>query len=179
MMLMKSDNPNNTYIFLDFDGVLHTHWQTGKDRFSQTDVLVKLIKLLKEKTSGNCHIVFTTSWRNHFSVDELSDYLQLKSNELIDVVSSFNVTPNIPLKSRYLEIKKYCLDHGIDMTGTDKTQHIVILDDIEDLFTDEHGVNIIKHDNIDINAQQLKKSIYIVYPLTNNNIQNILDNIDV
>ena len=39
MMLMKSENPNNTYIFLDFDGVLHTHWQTGKDRFSQTDVL--------------------------------------------------------------------------------------------------------------------------------------------
>ena len=179
MMLMKSENPNNTYIFLDFDGVLHTHWQTGKDRFSQTDVLVKLIKLLKEKTSGNCHIVFTTSWRNHFSVDELSDYLQLKSNELIDVVSSFNVTPNIPSKSRYLEIKKYCLDHGIDITGADKTQHIVILDDVEDLFTDENGVNIIKHDNIDINAQQLKKSIYIVYPLTNNNIQNILDNIDV
>ena len=80
-------------------------------------------------------------WRNHFSVDELSDYLQLKSNELIDVVSvaSFNVTPNIPLKSRYLEIKKYCLNHGIDMTGADKTQHIVILDDVEDLFTDEHG----------------------------------------
>lgn len=173
------DNPNNTYIFLDFDGVLHTHWQTGKDRFSQTDVLVKLIKSLKEKTSGNCHIVFTTSWRNHFSVDELADYLQLKSNELFDIVSSFDVTPNFPLKSRYLEIKQYCLNHQIDITGTDKTQHIVILDDVEDLFTDEHGVNIIKHDNIDINAQQLKKSIYIVYPLTNNNIQNILDNIDV
>lgn len=179
MMLMKSENPNNTYIFLDFDGVLHTHWQTGKDRFSQTDVLVKLIKLLKAKTSGNCHIVFTTSWRNHFSVDELSDYLKLKSNELIDVVSSFNVTPNIPFKSRYLEIKKYCLDHGIDMTGADKTQHIVILDDVEDLFTDEHGVNIIKHDNVDDFAKKVKKHIHIVYPLTEKNIQNILDNLDV
>lgn len=179
MMLMKSENPNNTYIFLDFDGVLHTHWQTGKDRFSQTDVLVKLIKLLKEKTSGNCHIVFTTSWRNHFSVDELSDYLQLKSNELIDVVSSFNITPNIPSKSRYLEIKKYCLDHGIDMTGADKTQHIVILDDVEDLFTDENGTNILKHDNVDNNAKQFKKNIHIVYPLTDKNIQKIMDNVGV
>lgn len=173
------DNPNNTYIFLDFDGVLHTHWQTGKDRFSQTDVLVKLIKSLKEKTSGNCHIVFTTSWRNHFSVDELADYLQLKSNELFDIVSSFDVTPNFPLKSRYLEIKQYCLNHQIDITGTDKTQHIVILDDVEDLFTDEHGTNIIKHDNVDDFAKKLKKHIHIVYPLTEKNIQNILDNLDV
>lgn len=173
------DNPNKTYIFLDFDGVLHTHWQTGKDRFSQTDVLVKLIKSLKEKTSGNCHIVFTTSWRNHFSVDELADYLQLKSNELFDIVSSFDVTPNFPLKSRYLEIKQYCLNHQIDMTGTDKTQHIVILDDVEDLFTDEHGTNIIKHDNVDDFAKKLKKHIHIVYPLTEKNIQNILDNLDV
>lgn len=173
------DNPNNTYIFLDFDGVLHTHWQTGKDRFSQTDVLVKLIKSLKEKTSGDCHIVFTTSWRNHFSVDELADYLQLKSNELFDIVSSFDVTPNFPLKSRYLEIKQYCLNHQIDITGTDKTQHIVILDDVEDLFTDEHGTNIIKHDNVDDFAKKLKKHIHIVYPLTEKNIQNILDNLDV
>ena len=65
------------------------------------------------------------------------------------------------------------------MTGTDKTQHIVVLDDVEDLFTDEHGTNILKHDNVDINAQQLKKNIHIVYPLTDKNIQNILDNVDV
>lgn len=184
MILKNLDNLNNSsnsYIFLDFDGVLHTHLQTGKDRFSQTDALVKLIKSLKEKTSGNCHIIFTTSWRNHFSVDELTDCLQLKSQKLVDIVSvaSFNVTPNLPFKSRYLEIKKYCLDNNIDITGTDKTQHIVILDDVEDLFTDEHGINILKHDNVDIHAQQLKKSIHIVYPLTDNDIQNILDSLDV
>lgn len=181
MMLMKSENPNNTYIFLDFDGVLHTHWQIGKDRFSQTDVLVKLIKSLKEKTQGNCHIVFTTSWRTHFSVDELADLLCLKSVELDEVVSSFTVAPSIPLphQSRYLEIKKYCLDHDIDMTGTDKTQHIVVLDDVEELFTDENGTNILKHDNVDNTAKQFKKNIHIVYPLTDKNIQKIMDNVDV
>ena len=80
---------------------------------------------------------------------------------MIDVVSSFNITPNIPSKSRYLEIKKYCLDHGIDMTGADKTQHIVILDDVEDLFTDENGTNILKHDNVDNNAKQFKKTFIL------------------
>ena len=124
-------------------------------------------------------IVFHKLMFYHFSVDELSDYLQLKSNELIDVVSSFNITPNIPSKSRYLEIKKYCLDHGIDMTGADKTQHIVILDDVEDLFTDENGTNILKHDNVDNNAKQFKKNIHIVYPLTDKNIQKIMDNVGV
>ena len=105
----------------------------------------------------------------------------LKSVELDEVVSSFTVTPSIPLlhQSRYLEIKKYCLDHDIDMTGTDKTQYIVVLDDVEDLFTDENGINILKHDNVDNTAKQFKKNIHIIYPLTDKNIQKIMDNVDV
>lgn len=140
-------NNDNYFIFVDFDGVLHSI--TSSDTFTRTQYLyyicVALIKFLNVK---HIKIVVSSSWRSHHSVEQLTNLI-IKSNDnirelynngmisfdktgtelhsvvvynddlLTDDVNSWN--------NRYLEVKKYIIDNSIK-------DNIIILDDISDLF---------------------------------------------
>lgn len=91
------------YLFLDFDGVLHTH--SGK-RFSLVNDFAKVIKKFPQ-----VKIVFSTSWREYATVEFLSSYLPEEIQE-----QCVGMTPWFKgdIKHiRYQEIQKYLQDNNI------------------------------------------------------------------
>ena len=88
------------YLFLDFDGVLHSANQPGTV-FTQ-------VQLLEQALAGSpCQLVISSSWRFHHSLDELKQRLPVS---LADRVVG-TTGPALALKhARYQEIKAY-LDH--------------------------------------------------------------------
>ena len=88
------------YLFLDFDGVLHSANQPGVE-FTN-------VQLLEQALAGSpCQLVISSSWRFHHSLDELKQRLPVS---LADRVVG-TTGPALALKhARYQEIKAY-LDH--------------------------------------------------------------------
>lgn len=66
---------NNKYIFLDFDGVLHTLKDAYKNNmFSQLFLLDNFVKEIVEK-GYVCNIVVSSAWRLNRNINELKDIL--------------------------------------------------------------------------------------------------------
>jgi len=88
------------YLFLDFDGVLHSATRPG--------VVFTNVQLLEQALAGSpCQLVISSSWRFHHSLDELKQRLPVS---LADRVVG-TTGPALALKhARYQEIKAY-LDH--------------------------------------------------------------------
>lgn len=105
------------YFFVDFDGVVHTH--NGK-RFSLVENLVKVVKKFPE-----VKIVFSTSWREHATLDYLKDFFPETIHD-----QCVGMTPLILEKIkhvRYHEIKKYLETNNI-------TSEWLAIDDLAVLF---------------------------------------------
>ena len=148
----ESQQLKDKYIFLDFDGVLHTLSGVYKNEyFSNLSVLNLFIKTAIEKNPICINIVVSSSWRLSHTLEQLTNLLTydlfghenhifkfVKNGLLkIDVIGNeiyskvrFNpTTKNYDEdNNRYLEIKKYIDEHKIQFSD------YVVLDDCDGLF---------------------------------------------
>lgn len=91
------------YLFLDFDGVLHTH--NGK-RFSLVDNFAKVLKKYPQ-----VKIVFSTSWREYSTVEFLKEYLPVSlHNQCVGMTPWFKESMKHP---RFHEIQQYLKENNI------------------------------------------------------------------
>lgn len=144
------------YIFLDFDGVLHTLTDAyNNHEFSHLNRLDLFVKNAIEKNPIRINIVVSSNWRLKHSVDKLKDFLRHDicgyTNHIahlleqglvkIDVTGQeiYFKTQFLPsMKSydsennRYLEITKYIQEHHIQFGD------YVVLDDNDSLFFIAH-----------------------------------------
>ena len=142
----------NKYIFLDFDGVLHTLSDSyNNHEFSHLGLLDLFIKNAIEKNPIRMNIVISSNWRLKHSVDKLKDFLchdvcgytnniaHLMDQGLIkidvtgqEIYSKTQFLPSVKSydseNNRYLEITKYIQEHHI------KFGDYVVLDDNDSLF---------------------------------------------
>ena len=142
----------NKYIFLDFDGVLHTLSDAYQnEEFAHLNVLNLFIKNAIEKNPIRINIVVSSSWRLSHTLEQLTKLLtydkfghenhifKFIKNGLVtidvignEIYSKVGFNPNIndykENNNRYLEIKKYIDDHKIQFGN------YVVLDDSDGLF---------------------------------------------
>ena len=140
------------YIFLDFDGVLHTLSDVYRnEEFSYLNVLNLFIKNAIEKNPIRINIVVSSSWRLSHTLEQLTKLLtydkfgyenhifKFVKNGLVTIDSIGNeIYSKVGFKqhmqnygecnNRYLEIKKYIDDHNIQFGD------YVVLDDSDGLF---------------------------------------------
>jgi len=92
-------------IFLDFDGVLHTMGNTGDRPFHQLPLLEDALC----RTDQDFQIIISSSWRFHYTLDELGKQLGLLERYVV------GVTPEIKQCSdmRYQEILELVQTHGL------------------------------------------------------------------
>lgn len=105
------------YLFLDFDGVLH---KSGGISFSKVNILEKAVKKY-----DNLFIVFSTSWREHSTLERLTARMPVSIQP-----KCVGMTPVIkePITyCRYHEILLYNTEHGIE-------DNWFALDDMKTLF---------------------------------------------
>lgn len=150
--LQELQELQDKYIFLDFDGVLHTLSDACRnEEFLHLNVLNLFIKNAIEKNPIRINIVVSSNWRLSQTLEQLTDLLiydkfgdanhifKAVKNRLvkIDVVGKeiyskvrFNPTTKSydEDNNRYLEIKKYIDDHKIQFGD------YVVLDDNDSLF---------------------------------------------
>lgn len=140
------------YIFLDFDGVLHTLSDALRnEEFLHLNVLNLFIKNAIEKNPIRMNIVVSSSWRLSHTLEQLTKLLthdlfgyenhifKLVKNGLVKIdVTGNEIYSKVGFKqhmqnygecnNRYLEIKKYIDDHKIQFGD------YVVLDDSDGLF---------------------------------------------
>lgn len=144
------------YIFLDFDGVLHTLSDAyNNQEFSHLNVLDLFVKNAIEKNPIRINIVVSSNWRLKHSVDKLKDFLRhdicgytnniahLLDQGLVkidvtgrEIYSKTQFLPSVKSydseNNRYLEITKYIQEHHIQFGD------YVVLDDNDSLFFIAH-----------------------------------------
>ena len=144
------------YIFLDFDGVLHTLSDAyNNHEFSHLNRLDLFVKNAIEKNPIRINIVVSSNWRLKHSVDELKDFLRhdicgytnniahLMDQGLVkidvtgrEIYSKTQFLPSVKSydseNNRYLEITKYIQEHHIQFGD------YVVLDDNDSLFFITH-----------------------------------------
>jgi hypothetical protein len=124
------------YIFLDFDGVLHSH-SHGKS-FSHLHYFHKMLKMMKTyaKVQLNAdidiHVVFSTSWRKHKTAEQLSAYI---GNDAIPMIFSSLSEYETFFKNVFTDenrlylIKQYIQSNHISLDD------VLILDDMDILYS--------------------------------------------
>lgn len=144
------------YIFLDFDGVLHTLTDAyNNHEFSHLNRLDLFVKNAIEKNPIRINIVVSSNWRLKHSVDELKDFLRhdicgytnniahLLDQGLVkidvtgrEIYSKTQFLPSVKSydseNNRYLEITKYIQEHHIQFGD------YVVLDDNDSPFFITH-----------------------------------------
>jgi hypothetical protein len=85
-------------LFLDFDGVLHSVEASKQELFCKAPLLRNFL------SANPCEIVISSSWRLHFSLDELKERLQPPFTNLIVGQTG---PREIGRCSRFTEIKNY------------------------------------------------------------------------
>ncbi len=93
-------------IFLDFDGVLHGETEVGSRPFNKLPLLEEALG----KTDSDFQIVISSSWRFHYTLDELRGKLGSLKNYVV------GVTPEIRPCSdmRYHEILEVVRAYGLE-----------------------------------------------------------------
>jgi hypothetical protein len=72
MTLAHLPNPAHTVrkmLFLDFDGVLHPAWGNSLPEFVHVHALAQAL------TGRSCEIVISSTWREHYSLTQLKQFL--------------------------------------------------------------------------------------------------------
>ncbi len=93
----------NKFLFLDFDGVLHSSLCDSKKYLSHAPLLAALM------TEYSCRIIISSSWRFQYSLEEIKKMLpKAISNQVVDMTgNAYEGT-----YQRYNEIKFYLQTHG-------------------------------------------------------------------
>ena len=86
------------YLFLDFDGVLHSSLCADNDRFSKVNLLSQAF------ISSPCQIIISSSWRFQFTLDQMKKMLPVNISNLIIDVTGDAITAEY---ARYFEIKQW------------------------------------------------------------------------
>lgn len=175
-------------IFLDFDGVLHS-W--NEKMFSRVPTFVKLLKLIKavslvNSDSSRIRVVFSTSHKVNNSLEKLINNIANIDSSIFSLVSEWDVTPNLGGGfNRYKEVELYIEENNLNYN------ECIILDDVPELFCIEVNDEKIYLDleeseiydslienNFDSdsihNILEFSKSLFIVYPLTEEYFSKIL-----
>jgi hypothetical protein len=93
----------NKYLFLDFDGVLHSSFCDDKKKLSQAPFLAALM------AEYSCRIIISSSWRFQYTLDEIKKILpKAISNQVVDITGD----AYDGAYQRYNEIKFYLQTHG-------------------------------------------------------------------
>lgn len=114
-------------LFLDFDGVLHSSDNALDPLFCRNEFLWQVLRAKPE-----IEIVFSTSWREIHSLDELVRFATLGGGE--DLAHRFiGHTPKIkvPRDRRDMEIQSWLKTHRPDA-------HWIAVDDMPELFNGSH-----------------------------------------
>lgn len=101
---MTSRELSNRTLFLDFDGVLHPTVATPKQLFSQAQMLVETIERWRPR------IVISSSWRFHFSLEEILSRLP---QGIAAQVCGMTGKAHVGKYARWHEIQAYCTQHRI------------------------------------------------------------------
>lgn len=139
---------NLRIVFLDFDDVLNsiTSWvafhPNSYDEHHLDRVAVGLVKRLVEVTEA--YVVISSSWRNHFSLDEIKEILARHGWENAPIIGQ---TDDIAYHKRSLEINKFLWDRR-DKGGWDFKEDTYVI--IDDAFIDPklHKGHIVKVEEI-------------------------------
>ena len=92
-------------LFLDFDGVLHPTSATPEELFTKSNELMKCLLPF----CHDCKIIISSSWRLHYSINELRELISPELDEMIDGKTG---DPFIGQWPRYNEIKEYLKLHS-------------------------------------------------------------------
>ncbi len=102
-------------LFLDFDGVLHPTLATPKQLFGLSNLLISPV----ERWQPN--IVISSSWRFHFSREEILSRLPAV---IAARVQGMTGEAHIGRHARWHEIQAYCLRHRVaDWRALDDSAH--------------------------------------------------------
>ncbi len=91
-------------LFLDFDGVLHPLGQGDEVLFSKSHDMAKVLE------NSSCKIVISSSWRFHYSLDQLRKFLPPAIRGLVCDRTGDPCFGHYP---RYQEIKNYMAEREI------------------------------------------------------------------
>lgn len=86
------------YLFLDFDGVLHSSLCNDKDRFSNANLLEEAL------SPSSCQIIISSSWRFQFTLDQLKKVLPKTIGNLVMDTTGEAIAGQY---ARYFEIKQW------------------------------------------------------------------------
>jgi hypothetical protein len=92
-------------LFLDFDGVLHPTSASPEELFTKSNELVKFLLPFRH----DCKIIISSSWRLHYSINELKELISPELGEMVDGKTG---DPFIGQWPRYNEIKEYLKLHS-------------------------------------------------------------------
>jgi hypothetical protein len=87
-------------IFLDFDGVLHPTSAGPEELFIKSNELMECLLPFRH----DCKIIISSSWRLHYSINELKELISPELGEMIDGKTGDAFIGQWP---RYNEIKEY------------------------------------------------------------------------
>lgn len=91
-------------LFLDFDGVLHPSSGFEEIAFNKADDLAQIL------VKNPCNIVISSSWRFHYSIDQLKSRLPL---EIQGLICGTTGDPHYGKWPRFHEIKNYMVQRNI------------------------------------------------------------------
>jgi hypothetical protein len=102
-------------LFLDFDGVLHPTLATPKQLFGLSNLLISPVECWQP------NIVISSSWRFHFSREEILSRLPAV---IAARVQGMTGEAHIGRHARWHEIQAYCLRHRVaDWRALDDSAH--------------------------------------------------------
>lgn len=148
------------YIFLDFDGVLHTH--NGK-KFSLVNNFAHVVKKYPE-----VKIVFSTSWREYSTIENLKEYLpEIIHKQCIGVTPWFKESMKNP---RFYEIQQYLEENKMK-------DNWLAIDDLASLFPPDCKNLFLVDGREGISASTAKlMERKIKYMLRKSSVQNNMEN---
>ena len=91
-------------LFLDFDGVLHPSSGPAEIAFQSADDLAQVL------VKHPCKVVISSSWRIHYTLDELKERLPVSMRDLICGTTG---DPHFGKWPRFHEIKNYMIERNI------------------------------------------------------------------
>ncbi len=92
-------------IFLDFDGVLHPTSASPEELFIKSKQLAECLLPFRH----NHQLIITSSWRHHYSINELQKIIPIELGEMIDGKTGNAFVGKWP---RYNEILEYLKLHA-------------------------------------------------------------------
>jgi hypothetical protein len=102
-------------IFLDFDGVLHGESEVGSRPFNKLPLLEDALS----KADSDFQIVISSSWRFHYTLDELKAHLGLLKKYVVGVTPEVTAGAEFRYREVMEIVEAYGLAHWIAIDDAD------------------------------------------------------------